>query len=100
MSSTSKLGSHLQTKFGILEPAKAQSKVPNIILVPLLAFDKNKYRLGYGKGYYDRYLNKYLKQFSNLITVGVAFSFQKHHKLPISRNDAKLDFIITEKGIH
>ena len=87
-------------EFGILEPAKTQAKVPDILLVPILAFDKNKYRLGYGKGYYDRYLNKYLKQFTNILTVGVAFSFQKHHRLPINRNDVKLDFIITEKGIY
>ena len=86
-------------KFGILEPIKAQSKVPNIILVPLLAFDKNKHRLGYGKGFYDRYLNKYLKQFKNILTIGVAFSFQKHHKLPINQKDVKLDLIITEKEI-
>ena len=87
-------------KFGILEPAKTQIKIPDIMLVPILAFDKNKYRLGYGKGFYDRYLNKYLKQFKNILTVGVAFSFQRHHKLPINQNDVKLDFIITEKGIH
>tara|TARA_B100001057_G_scaffold354378_1_gene356340 strand:+ start:636 stop:1187 length:552 start_codon:yes stop_codon:yes gene_type:complete len=87
-------------EFGILEPAKTQIKVPDVLLVPILAFDKNKYRLGYGKGYYDRYLNKYLKQFKNILTVGVAFSFQRHHKLPINRNDVKLDFIITEKGIY
>ena len=67
------------------------------MLIPVLAFDKNKYRLGYGKGFYDRYLNKYLKQFKNILTVGVAFSFQRHHKLPINQNDVKLDFIITEK---
>ena len=87
-------------KFGILEPAKTQIKIPDIMLVPVLAFDKNKYRLGYGKGFYDRYLNKYLKQFKNILTVGVAFSFQRHHKLPINQNDVKLDFIITEKGIY
>ena len=87
-------------KFGILEPAKDQLKVPDIILVPILAFDKKKYRLGYGKGFYDRYLNKYLKKFKNILTVGVAFSFQRHHKLPINRNDVKLDFILTEKGIY
>ena len=69
------------------------------MLIPILAFDKRKYRLGYGKGFYDRYLNKYLKQFKNIITVGVAFSFQRHHKLPISQSDVKLNFIITEKGI-
>ena len=87
-------------EFGILEPAKSQSKVPDVILIPMIAFDKDKYRLGYGKGFYDRYLNKYLKQFKNILTVGVAFSFQRHHKLPINRNDVKLDFIITEKGVY
>ena len=86
-------------KFGILEPSKTQAKVPDVMLVPILAFDKNKYRLGYGKGFYDRYLNKYLKRFKNILTVGVAFSFQRHHKRPLNRNDVKLDFIITEKGI-
>ena len=86
-------------KFGILEPAKAQAKIPDVMIIPLLAFDKDKYRLGYGKGFYDRYLNKYLKQFKNILTVGVAFSFQRHHNLPVNQNDVKLDFIITEKGI-
>ena len=87
-------------KFGIPEPTQSKAKVPDVILVPILAFDKYKYRLGYGKGFYDRYLYKYLKKFKKIFTVGVAFSFQKHHKLPISQNDIKLDFIITEKGIY
>ena len=87
-------------EFGILEPYKTQAKVPDVVLVPMLAFDRNKYRLGYGKGFYDRYFKKYLNQSKNILTVGVAFSFQKHHKLPINRNDVKLDFIITEKGIY
>ena len=87
-------------KFGMLEPAKTKVKVPDVILVPILAFDEKKYRLGYGKGFYDRYLNEYSKRFKNILTVGVAFSFQSHHKLPVNRNDVKLDFIITEKGIY
>jgi 5-formyltetrahydrofolate cyclo-ligase len=90
----------LVNEFGILEPLKTKAKVPDIMLVPILAFDKNKHRLGYGRGYYDRYLNKYLNQFKNILTVGVAFSFQKHHKLPLNQNDVKLDFIITEKGFY
>ena len=89
----------LVNKFGILEPQKTKNSVPNFMLLPILAFDRNKYRLGYGKGFYDRYLNKYLKKFSNILTVGVAFSFQKHHKLPIDKNDVKLNYILTEKGI-
>ena len=87
-------------EFGMMEPIKTQPKVPDVMLVPILAYDKNKYRLGYGKGFYDRYLNRYLKKFKNMLTVGVAFSFQRHHKLPINQNDARLDFIITEKGIY
>ena len=87
-------------RFGMLEPIKTQAKVPDVMLIPSLAFDAYKYRLGYGKGFYDRYLNNYLKKFKNILSVGVAFSFQRHHKLPINQNDVKLDFIITEKGIY
>ena len=86
-------------KFGMLEPDKTTIKIPNFMLVPILAFDKNKFRLGYGKGFYDRYLNKYLTKFNSIISVGVAFSFQKYHKLPIDKQDVKLNYILTEKGI-
>ena len=87
-------------KFGMLEPVKSKINTPNVMMVPLLVFDKDKYRIGYGKGFYDRYLNRYLKKFKNILTVGVAFSFQKHHKLPINNKDVKLDYILTEKGIY
>ena len=86
-------------KYGMLEPIKSKAVIPNVIIVPLLSFDNNKYRLGYGKGFYDRYLNRYLKKFNNIITIGIAFSFQKYHKLPVKNNDVKLDYILTEKGI-
>ena len=87
-------------RYGILEPVKFKKNIPDVMLVPMLAFDNYKYRLGYGKGFYDRYLNKYLKKFRNILTVGVAFSFQKHHKLPINKKDVKLNYILTEKGIY
>tara|TARA_A100001015_G_scaffold252044_1_gene291429 strand:+ start:39 stop:593 length:555 start_codon:yes stop_codon:yes gene_type:complete len=87
-------------EFGILEPIKTKSKIPDVMIVPLLAFDKDKFRLGYGKGYYDRYLDKYMKLYKDIMTVGVAFSFQRHNKLPINKNDVNLDFILTEKGIY
>ncbi len=90
----------LTNEFGLLEPVKTKAKIPDVILIPLLAFDKEKFRLGYGKGYYDRYLNKYIKSYKNILTVGVAFSFQKYHKLPVNQNDVKLNFILTEKGIY
>ena len=96
-----KRGDILQVnKFGMLEPLRNNRKmVPDIILVPLLAYDNKKNRLGYGKGFYDRYLKKYSKQKNFFLTIGVAFSSQKHHNLPITANDVKLDYILTEKGI-
>ena len=87
-------------KYGMLEPIKSRQNVPDVMMVPLLVFDDNKHRLGYGKGFYDQYLNKYLKKFKNILTIGVAFSFQKHHKLPINNRDVKLNYILTEKGIY
>tara|TARA_B100000242_G_scaffold54553_1_gene32722 strand:+ start:929 stop:1477 length:549 start_codon:yes stop_codon:yes gene_type:complete len=85
-------------KFGILEPEKTKKEVPNIILVPLLAFDKKNNRLGYGKGFYDKYFKRYNKS-KKILKIGIAFSFQRHHNLPVNKNDIKLDYILTEKGI-
>ena len=87
-------------KFGMLEPAMLSNHViPDIMLVHLLAYDNSNNRLGYGGGFYDRYLNKYLKSNNNILTIGIAFSFQKYHKLPVSKEDVKLNYILTEKGI-
>ena len=87
--------------YGMLEPIieKQKSYIPDIMLVPLLAFDNQNNRLGYGKGFYDTFLNKYLSLNKKIITVGVAFSFQKYKKLPIYDHDVKLNFILTEKGL-
>ena len=87
-------------EFGMLEPClKKKSLVPNVMLIPLLAFDSNNNRLGYGKGFYDKFLNKFLKNKKKKTTIGVAFSFQKYNKLPVSNFDVKLDYILTEKGL-
>tara|TARA_A100001011_G_scaffold345026_1_gene380464 strand:+ start:771 stop:1310 length:540 start_codon:yes stop_codon:yes gene_type:complete len=83
-------------KFGIPEPISNKTKFPDILLVPLLAFDKNFYRIGYGGGFYDRYINK-LKKIKKIITIGVAYSFQKIEKIPVEKYDIKLDFVFTEK---
>ena len=85
-------------KFGMLEPGLSNKIIsPNFMLVPLLAFDNKNNRLGYGKGFYDRFLNKFLKIKKKITTIGVAFSFQKYNKLPVSNLDIKLDYILTEK---
>ena len=84
-------------RFGIPEPL-VRSKVvkPTTILVPLVAYDLRKFRLGYGNCFYDIYLKKNLKK-RKITTIGIAFSFQKCVKLPVSKHDIKLDYILTDK---
>ena len=86
-------------RFGILEPKKTKIIYPDIIFVPILAFDNKKNRLGYGKGFYDKFLNECIKINKKSLTIGVAFSFQKYNNLPINKKDVRLDYIITDKGI-
>lgn len=71
---------------------------PDIVLVPLLAFDAQGRRLGYGGGYYDRTLEKLRREGRRVIAVGVAFSAQEAQDLPEEEFDARLDWIVTEKG--
>ena len=86
--------------FGILEPKSSKKKIiPDLIMVPLVAFDNRLNRIGYGKGYYDRSLKKINKIKKNAISLGIAYSFQKCKKIPINNHDFKLDYIFTEKGI-
>lgn len=86
-------------KYGILEPKKENKEIkPELILVPLLAYDTKLNRIGYGKGYYDRCLNKISKE-KKITAIGIAYSFQKHSKIPSNKFDYKLDYIFSEKGI-
>ena len=89
----------LINRYGIPEPVESKEIIPSLVLLPLLAYDKNKNRIGYGKGFYDKFLNKFLKTRKKILTIGVAFSFQKHHKLPTNNLDFKLDYVLTEKGL-
>ena len=85
-------------KYGIPEPKKTTIVYPDIILVPMVAFDKNLNRLGYGGGYYDRMIEKLMKK-KNFLKIGLAFSKQKINNLPMSKFDKKMDYIVTEKYI-
>ena len=85
-------------KIGIPEPCSKKKIYPDVLLVPLVAFNKHKSRLGYGGGYYDRYIQK-IKKIKKILTIGMAFSFQEVKKLPINKHDKKLDFIFTENCI-
>tara|TARA_B100000003_G_scaffold198944_1_gene204360 strand:+ start:286 stop:831 length:546 start_codon:yes stop_codon:yes gene_type:complete len=84
-------------KYGIPEPLSLNKIKPDILLIPLVAFDNRLNRLGYGGGFYDRYLSK-LQKNSKIIKIGIGFSFQKVKHLPINKHDQKLDYIITEKN--
>ena len=88
----------LINKYGIPEPENKNRVYPDILLVPLVAFDKELNRLGYGGGFYDRYIQK-ISKIKKIVKVGLAFSFQKLKTIPVNKYDKKLDIIITEKEI-
>lgn len=84
--------------FGILEPdiSKCEKAVDfhsAVCIVPALSFDKNGFRLGYGKGYYDRFLEKFTS-----ISVGLCYNSFLSDVLPINKYDKSVDYIFTENG--
>ncbi len=86
-------------KYGILEPQKQNITFkPDIILVPLVAFDRSLNRIGYGKGYYDRAL-KQLSSNKKILTIGMAFSFQEASIIPTNQYDYNLDCILTDRNL-
>jgi len=88
------------SKFGTLEPLNTKKEIiPDLVMVPIAAYDNQLNRVGYGKGYYDRILQKINEIKKKTIFLGIAYSFQKYHKIPINNHDVKLDYIFTEKGI-
>ncbi len=75
-----------------LEDVDARNKC--LCVIPALAFDKRGYRLGYGKGYYDRYLSRF-----DCVRAGVIYSELLTEKVPNGRFDLKVDFIVSERGV-
>ncbi|MEE2956572.1 MAG: 5-formyltetrahydrofolate cyclo-ligase [Pseudomonadota bacterium] len=88
--------------FGTFEPKANQPLlVPDVMLVPLLAVDKQGNRLGYGGGYFDRTIFSYrLKEFGSVTAVGMAFETQRIANVPFDDQDARLDWLVTEKGVY
>ncbi|MEA4815799.1 MAG: 5-formyltetrahydrofolate cyclo-ligase [Lachnospiraceae bacterium] len=84
--------------FGVFEPDKSLKEVlpqkGDVFIVPGVAFDYHKNRLGHGKGFYDRYFSKY----KDTIKIGLAYGVQLFESIPSEENDVKMDFIITENG--
>ena len=85
-------------KYGIPEPKSKIKVIPSILLIPMVAYDKRLNRLGYGGGYYDRFLEKYEKK--NILKIGLAITCQEVKKLPINNFDKKMDYILTEKKLY
>jgi 5-formyltetrahydrofolate cyclo-ligase len=85
--------------WGIREPKPGAKEVdPDILLVPLLLFDRQGYRLGYGGGYYDRTIAG-LRARKPVIAVGIAFSAQEVESVPITPRDVRLDLVLTEREV-
>ena len=91
----------VENKYGILEPVFNEEDILNsdestFIIVPALVLGNNKNRMGYGGGFYDKYLEKH----PNLHAVAIAFELQMYRELPFEEHDIKPEKVITEKHIY
>lgn len=85
--------------YGMAEPApQAEPVLPDVLLVPLLAFDGFGYRLGYGGGFYDRTLAA-LRATRSVTAIGIAYAGQQLDAVPHDDLDQRLDAVLTEKGL-
>ena len=85
--------------WGIREPkADAPEVAPDILLVPLLAFDRDGHRIGYGAGYYDMTIGT-LRAIKPVVAVGIAYAAQEIASVPVAPRDARLDLVLTEREI-
>ncbi|MFH1256119.1 MAG: 5-formyltetrahydrofolate cyclo-ligase [Candidatus Diapherotrites archaeon] len=88
-----------KSAFGIFEPKKCRSiplKKIDLVIAPGLAFDRKLNRLGFGKGFYDRFLKKLPKKTKR---IALAFECQVFGKVPAEKKDEKMDFVVTEKRV-
>jgi 5-formyltetrahydrofolate cyclo-ligase len=84
--------------WGIREPpADAPELFPDILIVPLLAFDRSGHRIGYGAGYYDMTISR-LRAMKPVTAIGIAFAAQEIAAVPATPRDARLDIVVTERG--
>jgi len=85
--------------FGIFQPSSdAMDVEPDIVLLPLAAFDRAGHRIGYGRGYYDRTLMR-LRAVKRITVIGLAFSVQEIKSVPAAPHDEQLDCVLTEREL-
>ncbi len=85
-------------EFGAEIPQTGDWMIPQILIVPLVAFDRQGGRLGYGGGFYDRTLEQ-LRAVQPTMAIGFAYAGQEDSSLPLEPTDQPLDLIVTEQGI-
>ena len=85
--------------FGIPEPIKLKKITPSTLIIPMVAFDAKLNRLGYGGGFYDRFISK-LEKNKKILKIGLALSCQKINKVPTNRFDKKMNYILTENKVY
>ena len=86
-------------RFGTQHPPEDAKRIePDVLLIPLLAFDRRHFRLGYGAGFYDRTLAD-LRARKTVLAVGVGFAAQRVEAVPVDPWDQRLDLVLTEQGI-
>lgn len=88
----------VEGEFGALVPASGNWLVPEVLIVPLVAFDRRGYRLGYGGGFYDRTL-EHLRAEGPAFAIGFAWAAQEDEGLPVEPTDQRLDLIVTEREV-
>jgi len=91
----------VQGSYGVMEPPSAHLYVmPDVMLVPLLGFDAQGHRIGYGGGYYDRTLKTYRETGHDVVAIGIGYDEQYCEKLPFEKHDQTLDIIVTDKKVY
>jgi 5-formyltetrahydrofolate cyclo-ligase len=86
-------------QWGIREPKPESPEVfPDVMLVPLAAFDRAGHRIGYGAGYYDMTIAR-IRAMKPVVAIGLAFAVQEIPRVPATERDARLDLVLTEAGV-
>ena len=89
----------MRGSYGIFQPSSDAPDVdPDIVLVPLAAYDRAGHRIGYGRGYYDRTLHQ-LRAMKKMTVIGIAFAVQEIEIVPALPHDEQLDCVLTEREL-
>ena len=89
-------------KFGYYESSSNDfydEEILDVVIVPALAFDSKKNRIGFGGGYYDTFLEKVRKKNNKVLFIGVCYDFQIIDSVPTEKHDVTLDFVVSESKI-